>query len=925
MSGGSILELVDAGRFRSLFIKRLGWNNPDREPLTVWAEGTTYKLDPAASYKGLRVWVCDQAPPRRVQRQIDAVVGKESQERLLIFCGDGYQDWRWPRRSQTGGINAKLMVHRYVVGERNQDLEQKLGAIEIDIKQPPTLVALLGRMREAFDVQIESESSKAAKLMGTLYGNLETVGVTGGQATLLLARLLFLLFGDDTTMWGQNRSDIFKAYIDRHTTDENLHTGLLEVFALANQAETERGIDDGHPLHRLPYINGGLFSEPLDLPQLGEGFRAALLGACDFDWSVISPAIFGSMFQTVKDKKARRKMGEHYTTETNILRTLRPLFLDELEDRLERAKHDKGQLTRLLDDLKALRVMDPACGCGNFLVVAYRELRSIELRALVHRRNLDMADGKVNSERGNLAQGVLDVSQYVCVTIDHFFGIEIEEWPARIAETAMLLVDHLANQQMEEEFGTAPHRLPIKLAPTIIHGNALREDWAAIVPPSDQVIIVGNPPFVGQYTKTATQKAEAQTVWGTRYNGYLDYVTCWYAKVIDYYGDHKARWGFVSTNSICTGEGAEYLWRPITANGWRCRFAHRSFRWATEAADGAAVHVSIIGFDRSATPKPVLWTYGEDGQGKQVRTDAAQINAYLIADAPMIYISSAGAPLGARLPTVTKGSQPTDDGNFFLDGESLATAQADPIARRFVRRFVGARELLHGINRWCLWLESATPEEIASSQLLASRVSAVKAFRSASAKAPTRKKAATAWLFDERRQPETSYLAIPRHVGENRRFFLAARFGPEVICGDANAMTPDPDGFVFAVLSSTMFIQWMRAVGGRIKSDLRFSNTFTYNSFPLPTLTERQRGALIEGARAIVDARTRYETRYEMSLADLYAAGREPRDVLVAHATVDAVIDDAFRVPEGASNDDRRRILLRRYAKLTNQSDPALF
>lgn len=925
MRSGPLLAIVDSGDFRELFIRELGWNNPDRTPMSVSVEGVVYLLTQVAGFKGLRVWVCDRAPARRVQREIDLAVGRDSAERLLIFCGHGYQDWRWPRRPQTGGVNAKLMTYTHWIGKSDQDFEGRLRAIEIDINSETTLVELLTRMRAAFDRVIENESGKAARLMGGLYGALERSKLAENDSTLLLARLLFLLFGDDTHMWGPESSDLFKDYIDRHTTAGNLHLRLMEAFRIADTPHDHHrpvpGLASSHPLVALPYINGGLFSESMDLRPLHPEFRSLLLEACEFDWSLISPAIFGSMFQTVKDLTARRSLGEHYTTESNILRTIRPLFVDDLRNRLSDAWNDKGQLTRLLDDLRALRVLDPACGCGNFLVVAFRELRALELDALVRRRDLDFVDAKVTSSRGNLAQTTLDVTQHVGVTIDHFYGVEIEEWPARIAQTAMLLVDHLANQRMEEEFGAAPHRLPIKLAPTIILGNALRLDWADVLAPSEHVVVVGNPPFIGQYTKTAEQTEDAKSVWGGRWSGYLDYVTCWYAKTIDYYGGLKGRWAFVSTNSICQGEATEPLWRAIFEAGWRCRFAHRSFRWTTEAASGAAVHVSIVGFDRSDRPNAVLWTYGEDGQGSGTRYVARRINAYLIPDAPMALVTGRARPPG-WLPEVTYGNKPTDDGNFFLDDEARMQAEGDPGAAPFVRRFVGARELLHNIDRWCLWLVGTSEAQRMSSDLVSARVEAVRSFRRESRKAATQRKALTPWLFDEVRQPDVRYLAIPAHVGQDRPFFTPASFAPEVICGNANFMAEDPDGLVFALLSSTMFIQWMRAIGGRIKSDLRFSNTFTFNTFPMPVVSEKQRKELILAAAEILRVRALYSW---VPLADLYSAGAMPPDLVAAHDQVDAVIDRAFQVPNGATPEDRSRILLRRYASMTNQEDPALF
>lgn len=491
----------------------------------------------------------------------------------------------------------------------------------------------------------------------------------------------------------------------------------------------------------------------------------------------------------------------------------------------------------------------------------------------------------------------------------------------------MLLVDHQANLRMQDDFGIVPDRLPIKVAPTIVHANALHHDWTAVVAPSDDVIIVGNPPFIGQYTKTAAQTADTKRIWGAGWNGYLDYVTCWYALALRYYGKRAGRWAFVSTNSIAQGEAAEFLFRPIFDKGWRIRFAHRSFQWTTEAADGAAVHVSVIGFDTRAdnTPKAVLWTYPEGGRGVGTPQQVQTINAYLL-PAPRVFVSSVTSPLSTALPKVIYGSKPTDDGNLALkpsDSVGLVAARQDPIARQFLRPFANADELLYDKQRWCLWLEGVDKATIARSPVLTERVEAVRVFRLKSTKAATRAKAATPHLFDERRQPSVEYLGIPRHVGETREFFTAKRLPPEVICGDANFMVEDPDGFALGILSSTMFILWMRGVGGRLESRLRFSNTFVYNSFPLPVLSDQRRSALVAAAAQLTAARAQFPDK---SLADLYEPGRIPEPVLEAHAAIDKVIDATFGVKDGATVEDRQRLMLRRYAALTMQeSDLALF
>jgi hypothetical protein len=913
MTKGSLLTLVDAGDFRTLFIEELGWLNPDRPDLTVTVAGTKYTLTQVAGYKGLRIWYHAGLPPRTVQRAIDVEVGRESTERLIIFAGPHRQDWRWPRRAQLGSANAKLVVHEHHIGVAQPDLDRRLQSISIDLDEDVPLVELLQRMRDAFDTESETASVQAARLMGVLYGELAAADVPPMDATLVLARLLFLLFGDDTEMW---RTDMFGDYLESHTTVDTLHTDLRALFDVVDQPERSRTLAAGSPLMSFRYINGGLYADPLDLPPLPEAFRNGLVEASKFDWGLISPAIFGSMFQAVKGKEARRASGEHYTSEENILKTIGPLFLDEYRTRLQAAWDDKGRLTELHNELGRLRVVDPACGCGNFLIVAYRELRALELELLKRRRDLDDMDGKSSGSANSRAQTVLDVTDLIKVTLDHFYGLEIEEWPARIAETAMLLVDHLANQAMEEEFGLAPDRLPIRIAPTIKHCNALRTDWSGLLPPSADAIILGNPPFSGRGDRGPAQTADQKFVWGARYNINLDYVTCWHLRAVQYFGDHAGRWAFVSTNSTCQGEPVATLWRPILDASWRCRFAHRSFSWDSEAEGKAVVHVSIVGFDRSkSSPKPVLWTYPGGGKGRGTATTATRINPYLI-DGPNILVEKRTNPLAPQMPKASFGSMPNDGGHLLVEADEYAEVAADPIASKYLRRFIGAKELVHDRERWCLWLVDVEEADLRKSRILRARVAGVSHHRSSSASPTTSTRNHPPHLFGQLAQPETSYLAIPRHVSEHRRFYPAARFDAEVICGDANFLIPDPDGFALAIVSSSMFMAWQKAIGGRIKSDLRFSKTFTYNTFPLPALSQRQYTALCSAAAGILTARVAH---VGWSLAQIYESNAIPEDVVAAHLALDDILDSAFGRANLDTEAGRQKTLFRAYAALTGQ------
>ena len=917
MTDNRLLDLVDDRNFRTLFVEELGWNNPDQSDLNVEIDDGTFTLQQVANYKGLRVWHCPVLPPRKIQRQIDVLVGKDNQERLVIFSNEHKQEWRWPRRAQLGSANAKLLVHEHIVGDRSTHLPQRLQAIELDFDEDLSLVALLDKMRDAFDHEAETASVAAARLMGTLYTELDACGVGEHDATLLLARLLFLMFGDDADMW--KPEGLFQKYLREYTTAASLHTDLQGLFEVLDTEETKRTLPSSSPYTQFRYINGGLFRGSLRLPPLNTAFRDALIEACEFDWSIISPAVFGSMFQTVKSKDARRRGGEHYTTEENILKTIRPLFLNEYRDRLERSWDDKAQLTKLHNELGRLRFLDPACGCGNFLVVAYRELRALELEILKRRRDLDMIEAA--SKRVERAQLSLDVTGDIKVTLDHFYGIEIEEWPARIAETAMLLVDHLANQQMAVEFGIAPDRLPIEIAPTIYHGNALQVDWRRVLPPNDDVFVFGNPPWLGISLRSEEQTADLQTVWGTRYHGTLDYVTGWHAKTLDYLRGTDACWAFVTTNSLTQGESVAPLFNPIFDDGWRIKFAHRTFKWTSEATEQATVHCTIIGFAKKSDIIQLFDYPRPDSAGVEV-SDVKSITPYLTpyrGTGRPIIVHPATKPLNSQLGEISYGNKPTDGGHFIVEPDDFDTFASDPVAAKYLRRYVGARELIHNNPRHCLWLLDLDPVDLELSPLLRSRVEGVRDFRSKSKAPSTQLAAATPHLFRQISQPSTSYLCIPVHVSENRPFFLSDRFSSDVISSNANFVTADADGFIFSIISSTMFIEWQRVVGGRLESRLRFNKLLTWNTFPLPSTSNEVRAQIIAAGEGVLSAR---RLQPDCSLADLYDPTTISAELRDAHRILDAHIDELFGVKTADPTElERQDLLFERYRELT---DPLL-
>lgn len=921
----TILDLVDRQDFTKLFVDELGWDRPDaHKTWTPPTAGEDYTLTQVASFSGLRVWHCPKLPTRSVQRGIDNELSRTNAERLVIFSDDTHQEWRWPRHRQLGGVNAKLMVHPHTVGEYDQNLESRLKAIELGIDDDITLTQLLTRMREAFDVESETASQQAARLMGTLYEHLNTAGMEPTQATLLLSRLLFLFFGDDTDMW---RPNAFRDWIAEHVPADNVSIKLGELFGVLDDPQADNDSYNFKPwtldeqFRGFRYVNGGLFAESLSIPPLDATFRDKILEACKFDWSVISPAIFGSMFQTVKDAKARREFGEHYTTEANIQRLIRPLFLDELEERLDRVWDNKAELTKLHKHLGKLRFMDPACGCGNFLVVTYRELRALELRLLKRREELDVLDTgtKRNFERDRAQSAIhLEGATEVKVSLDHFYGIEIEDWPTRIAQTAMLLVDHQANQAMAEEFGTAPARLPIRINASILQANSLRIDWKSLIPPSEDTYILGNPPFLGDHTRDVDQLQDLQDVWGSnKVLSRLDYVTGWYKKAIDYYSDQDGQWAFVSTNSIVQGDQTARLFEPIFSKGWKIKFAHRTFAWESEAPEAAAVHCVIIGFARNKDFAPRLFDY-PSWRGKPNEIAATTINAYLV-DGPSVLIEKRSQPLGPNIPKVNYGSKPADGGNFVIKAQDYALIQADPVMAKYLRPFVGSDELLYGRDRWCLWLKDMDSEDIGKSAELERRVKAVEKMRLESKAPSTREYAKYSRLFRQYGfMSEVPFIGIPEVSSEGRRYLPVAYLPAGTIISNKVYGAVDDGGILFGVASSSMFITWMKTVGGRLESRLSFSSTITWNNFPLPRLTAAQKTEIIDAGKGVRSARNLHPQR---SLAEHYNPTSMDLSLIQAHNRLDAVIDEVFGAKIiCAGEEERQELLFARYVDL----DPAV-
>lgn len=983
------------GRLGDFFRESLGWDESDLGDSSFQTVKVDDPLVPSgvlnvecvAAQSGIPVWVCrvDRIPSNTSQLEVDRTLRALSMHRLCIFVQEGVgftprQVWRWPSASSSRLTRHELLVTDEAQVEALLERCALLYLTSDDIANGVSILDLLDRMRRGFDVETVNETRVASNQMAGLFESLAKAGMSEAQISTVMARLLFLLFADDTQMWSESEdSNSFERMIrGTHQEGPDLAQRLNELFNLLNKKPSGASAVADAPeyLSGFKYVNGGMFADAVPLPAEMSGavaktFRQQLLATSERDWSKVSPAIFGSMFQSVRDAKTRREMGEHYTSEEDVLKTLNPLFLDELRDKLTNAEDKSDEPTRLRNlrrELANIRFMDPACGCGNFIIIAYREMRKLELDVLVRLRNLGQID---ESELSSLVVGKAGVSEDVrkrarsiepLATIDNFYGLELDSWPASIARTAMFLVERQMDQKMMEEFGYAPVRLPLSHSAHILEGDALTEidelsgeqvdrDWSKVLPVTAQdvangvrVYIAGNPPFVGQAKKGDAQDQGMRLAWGDDYAGYLDFAKAWLAKAARYLKTLQEQtealdvkvvpgdFAFVSTNSIVQGQPVASLFGPLFRDGWRIKFAYRTFPWVSEAAGKAAVHCVITGFTRSEAPEKSrdvrVFDYDWSTRRTIEQEPVHALNAYLV-EGPNVLAEKRSKPLSSLIPEVVRGSQPTDGGNLIVEVEDYPAVAADPVVVRYLRPFVGAKELVQGLERWCLWLEDASEEEIASSPVLSARVEANREWRSAQPQKGDAYKLRDIphLMRPNKARPVEPYVCIPSVVSANRPIFTVKRFSADTIASNATFTALDPDGFLFGLISSSMFIIWQRTVGGQLKSDLRFSNTVVWNNLPLPEISEEQRRKVIAAGRKVLAAREAIEERAgePVSLADMYAslATMDPA-LRAAHDELDSAVDVAFGASRRCSSDEARlKILFERYQELTAAEEAA--
>jgi hypothetical protein len=763
----------------------------------------------------------------------------------------------------------------------------------------------------------EDANLKATELLAQLHDLLSENGYGVHETREWLTRILFCLFADDTGIWERAA---FHAYIAVHTNPDGSDLGAKvgTIFQVLDTPPDRRPRVLGEELSAFTYINGDLFAERLPIPFCDLAMREALLSACTFNWATISPAIFGSMFQNVMTAAERRKLGAHYTTEQNILRTIGPLFLDDLEAELANAD-TKPKLRAFQQRLADLAFFDPACGCGNFLVVAYREVRRLEAEVVRRLRQRERRED----------QPALDIALEFKVRVNQFYGIELEEFPGKIARVALYLADHLANRQASTEFGKHFIRFPIPVAPNIVTGNALALDWSALLPSEKCNYLFGNPPFVGMALMSQKQKDDNRAVFATidskgLRSGRLDYVACWYAKTLVYAKGRDTRCAFVSTNSLTQGEQARSMGPLVERHGYLIDFAHTSFKWTSEAKGRAQVTVVIVGFSHGGKATRKRLFHYSNLRGAPTESIATNINWYL-ADGPSIYPGKRQKPFIPGLPRATQGSKPWDGGGLIVSPEDYPAVKLDPVAAKYLRPFRQTTEMLYNKERWCLWLEKATAHDLKQSHVIADRLEVVRQARTGCETPAVRRQASTPSLFSQMRQPTERYLALPEVSSENRDFIPACFYEAEVVAGNKLITIQGAPLWLFGILQSAMFMAWVRTIVGRLETRYSLAPDLAYNAFPFPGLDANSTARIEAAAQEVLGARACQSTS---SLDELYGENSMPPALVRAHERLDREVDATYAPRKRFAGDaDRLNALLARYLVLESAGqldlDPA--
>ena len=753
-------------------------------------------------------------------------------------------------------------------------------------------------------------SIQAGEIVGVLYDKILTQykdpSNPESQKALnkLCVRLVFCLYAEDAGIFGNK--NMFHDYMSRFSAND-FRRALMDLFTVLDTRPEDRDPYLDESLLAFPYVNGGMFSGDIEIPRINEEIRDLILqrASDDFDWSLISPTIFGAVFESTLNPETRRAGGMHYTSIENIHKVIDPLFLNDLKAELADikatsvAKTKKDRAYAFQDKLAGLKFFDPACGSGNFLTESYTSLRRLENEALRIIYGSDRVIG--------------EFADPIKVSINQFYGIEINDFACSVAQTALWIAEAQMMQETDEIVCFNLDPLPLKTYTNIHEGNALRMDWNEVVPAGELDYIMGNPPFVGYQYQSNEQKADLAAVC-PECGKSIDYVVGWYYKSAQLTQGTKIKAALVSTNSITQGEQVSLVWKPLMENyGVHIDFAYRTFRWDSEASMQAHVHCVIIGFSTGTVSGADAKRKIYDGQKVTVATN---ISPYLL-DAPTIFIDRKSEPI-CDVPPFVRGCQPTDDGNLILtEDERNELLKKEPQAELFIRPFMMGKDFIQRKPRYCIWLVGANPSELKKCPSILQRVANVREFRLQSTKAATRAKADTPTLFDEIREPKTAYVGFPTVSSGARQYIPVDYLPQEIIPGNKIYFMQDASLYHFGIVVSIVHMAWNRLICGRLKSDYNYSNTIVYNNFPWPRSNDAQKSKVEQTAQAILDARALYP---DSSLADLYDSLTMPAELRKAHRANDAAVLEAYGFPKDATESDIVARLFKMYQELTKNS-----
>lgn len=843
-----------------------------------------------------------------------------------------YQQAKWYADNLPNSIRPRWIITCNFDEFRIYDMEAADDQyVSLALEELPEQVHLLSFFSDRRNSRLVKEkelSVKAGELVGKLYAqlsqqyrNIETDAHEQRSLNVLIVRLVFLLYAEDSGLL--HEKDALLNYLKRFPADQ-MRQAVIDLFAVLDAPADARDPYLPEYLLAFPYVNGGLFGDDdIVVPQFTDQIRLDLLleASQSFDWSHISPTIFGAAFESTLNPATRRAGGMHYTSIENIHKVIDPLFLDDLRAELSAIESDgvernrKVRLRAFQRKLASINVFDPACGSGNFLTESYLSLRKLENRVLEDLQGDQMSIG-FDGE-----------SSPIQVSINQFFGIEINDFAVSVAKTALWIAEEQMMEATQEILLQPFDFLPLKSNDNIHEGNALRMDWKEVLPAEKCSYIIGNPPFLGARNQTKEQKAELMDVFGGAKNsGNVDYVAGWYMKAAEYMGDYPIRCAFVSTNSICQGEQVANVWRPLWDLGIRIDFAHDTFRWVNEANGQAHVFVIIVGFSKLGGGKRLFHHAGPDAPAIELRT--GNINAYL-SDAPDAFVQNLSKSL-CRVPKIGIGSQPIDNGNYLFKPDELeAFLKEEPGAVDFIHPWLGSEEFIKGKKRFALWLGEATPAQLDSLPKCRERTASVREYRLASKRAQTRKAADSPEHFGTEIIAKGPSVLVPKVSSERRRYVPLGFVEPPTLCSDLVFLIPDATLYHFSVLHSQFHNAWMRTVCGRLKSDYRYSGGVVYNTFPWPGATRENLAVPVDRlvppearehiescAQAVLDARAAHA---EATLADLYDPDKMPSDLLAAHKVLDAAVEAAYGVDFNGDEEKIVAHLFKLYAQLTER------